>query len=244
MVAALPGVSVIIPTLNAEKYFGECLAALRDQDYPADLIEILVVDAGSTDRTLAIAKEQGVDSVLPNPLGIGEAGKAVGLRAARHDLLCMVDSDNIVVGRDWLRRMVAPFEDAAVVSSEALRWEYRKDDHFINRYQALTGINDPLALFIGNYDRWSELTERWTDYPYRSELRDGWERVELQPRYVPTMGANGYIVRRRALTSSRSTTTSSTSTSSMTSCSAESGSSHASTSRSGTTPATESDVST
>ena len=194
----LPGVSVVIPTLNAEKYLGECLAALRDQDYPAKLLEIVVVDAGSTDRTLAIAKEHGVDTVLPNPLRTGEAGKAVGLRAAKHDLLCMVDSDNVVVGGDWLRRMVAPFDDAAVISSEALRWDYRRDDHFINRYQALTGINDPLALFIGNYDRWSELTERWTDYPYHSDQREGWERVELNPRYVPTMGANGYIVRRRA----------------------------------------------
>ena len=49
--------------------------------------------------------------------------------------------------------MVAPFEDPEVISSEALRWDYRRQDHFINRYQALTGINDPLALFVGNYDR-------------------------------------------------------------------------------------------
>ena len=197
--SALPGVSVVIPTLNAEKYLAECLAALRDQDYPADLVEIVLVDAGSTDRTLELAEAHGVDRVLANPLRTGEAGKAVGLRAAGHDLLCMVDSDNVVVGRDWLRRMVAPFADEEVVSSEALRWDYRREDHFINRYQALTGINDPLALFIGNYDRWSELTGRWTDYPHRSEQRNGWERVELDPRYVPTMGANGYIVRRRAL---------------------------------------------
>ena len=197
--SALPGVSVVIPTLNAEKYLDECLAALRDQDYPAELVEILLVDAGSTDRTLELAEAHGVDQVLANPLRTGEAGKAVGLRAAQHDLFCMVDSDNVVVGRDWLRRMVAPFEEEAIVSSEALRWDYRREDHFINRYQALTGINDPLALFIGNYDRWSELTGRWTDYPHHSEQRDGWERVELDPRYVPTMGANGYIVRRRAL---------------------------------------------
>lgn len=195
----LPSVSVVIPTLNAAKYLDECLGALRDQDYPPELIEILVVDAGSTDQTLAIAERHGVERVLGNPLRTGEAGKAVGLRAASHDLLCMVDSDNVVVGRDWLRRMVAPFEDDEVISSEALRWEYRREDHFVNRYQALTGINDPLALFVGNYDRWSELTGRWTDYPHGSEQRDGWERVELDPRYVPTMGANGYIVRRRAL---------------------------------------------
>lgn len=193
-----PGVSVVIPTLNAERYLDECLQALGDQDYPRDRLELLIVDAGSTDATLAIARRHGVDRVLENPLRTGEAGKAVGVKAARHELICSIDSDNIVVGRDWLARMVAPFADPEVISSEALRWHYRREDHFINRYQALTGINDPMALFVGNYDRWSELTGRWTDYPYASEQRDGWEKVTLDPRLVPTMGANGYIVRRAA----------------------------------------------
>ena len=44
----------------------------------------------------------------PIRLRTGEAGKAVGVRAARQICCCMVDSDNVVVGRDWLRRMVAP----------------------------------------------------------------------------------------------------------------------------------------
>ncbi len=110
----------------------------------------------------------------------------------------MIDSDNVLVGDDWLRRMIEPFADDDVISSEALRWDYRREDHFINRYQALTGINDPMSLFVGNYDRFSTLTGRWTGYPVRQEQRDGWLRVTLDPAYVPTMGANGYIVRRRA----------------------------------------------
>ena len=183
-------------TLNAEKYLDECLGALRSQDYPRELLEIVIADGGSTDRTLEIARRHGVDAILDNPLRTGEAGKAVALRASRHELILHVDSDNIVVGRDWLIRMVAPLAHPEVTSSEALRWEYRREDHFINRYQALTGINDPMALFVGNYDRYSELTGRWTDYPYRSEQHDGWEKVWIDPRHVPTMGANGYLVRR------------------------------------------------
>jgi GT2 family glycosyltransferase len=192
------GVSVVIPTLNAEKYLDECLGALRGQDYPPEQVEILLVDAGSTDRTLEIARSHGVERILENPLRTGEAGKAVGIHAASQELICMVDSDNVVVGRDWLARMVAPFDDPEVISSEALRWDYRREDHFINRWQALTGVNDPLALFVGNYDRYSYLTGRWTDYPHSSEPGDGWEKVRLDPAWVPTMGANGYVVRREA----------------------------------------------
>ena len=193
-----PLVSVVIPTLNSERYFDECLGELVAQDYPRERFEILIVDAGSTDATLEIARRHGVDRILDNPLKTGEAGKAVGIHAAAGDLICMIDSDNVVVGRDWLTRMVAPFAEPDVVSSEALSWDYRREDNFINRYQALTGINDPLALFVGNYDRYSLLTGRWTDYPHVSEPRDGWEKVTLDPSFVPTMGANGYIVRKQA----------------------------------------------
>jgi glycosyltransferase involved in cell wall biosynthesis len=196
---ALPSISVVVPTLNAQKYLEECLRSVVDQDYPRELLEVLVVDGGSTDRTLELARRVGVDGVLANPLRTGESGKAVGINAAGGELVLMIDSDNVLVGHDWLRRMIRPFEDPDVISSEALRWDYRRRDHFINRYQALTGINDPLALFVGNYDRFSTLTGRWTDYPVEEETRDGWLRVTLDPRYVPTMGANGYIVRRSAL---------------------------------------------
>lgn len=196
--SAPPSVSVIVPTLNSERYLDECLDALRRQEYDGT-VELLLIDAGSTDSTLAIARRHCVDRVLANPRLTAEAGKAVGVKAAGGELICHVDSDNVVVGSDWLSRMVRPLvEDPEVISSEALRWHYRREDHFITRYQALSGINDPMALFIGNYDRWSELTGRWTDYPHHSEPRDGWERITLDPAYVPTMGANGYLVRREA----------------------------------------------
>jgi glycosyltransferase involved in cell wall biosynthesis len=198
MTAELPSISIVIPTLNSEKYLAECLASVRNQDYPKDRIEVVLVDAGSRDATLSIAEQFDVDRVLENPLKTGEAGKAVGIHAAQRDLVLMIDSDNVLVGHDWLRRMIAPFEDPDVISSEALRWDYDRRHHYINRYQALTGINDPLALYLGNYDRYSYLTDRWTDYPHQEDRRDCWIRVELDPDWVPTMGANGYLVRREA----------------------------------------------
>ena len=79
---AAPSVSVVIPTLNAARYLEECLGAVRGQEY-AGGVEIIIVDAGSTDRTLEIAGRFGVDRILENPLNTGEAGKAVGFRAAR-----------------------------------------------------------------------------------------------------------------------------------------------------------------
>jgi glycosyltransferase involved in cell wall biosynthesis len=160
---------------------------------------VVIVDAGSTDETLEIARHFEVERILENRLTTGEAGKAVGLKAAEGDLLLSLDSDNVIVGSDWFRRMVEPFLDPDVMSAQALYWDYRREDHFITRWAALTGVGDPLALYIGNYDHYSYLTGRWTDYPHHAEQRDGWLRVTIDPRWVPTIGANGYLVRREAL---------------------------------------------
>ena len=47
----LPKVSFLIPTLNAEGILENCLQSIRRQDYPQDLIEIVVADGGSADAT-------------------------------------------------------------------------------------------------------------------------------------------------------------------------------------------------
>jgi glycosyltransferase involved in cell wall biosynthesis len=160
---------------------------------------VVIVDGGSTDETLDIARRFEVERILGNALKTAEAGKAVGFKAAEGDLLLSLDSDNVVVGSDWLRRMVEPFGDPDVMSAQALRWDYRRQDHFITRWAALTGVGDPMALYVGNYDRYSHLTGRWTDYPHQAEQREGWLRVKIDPGWVPTIGANGYLVRREAL---------------------------------------------
>jgi glycosyltransferase involved in cell wall biosynthesis len=186
-------VSCAIPTLNSERTLEACLASIRAQDYPN--VEIVIADAGSTDRTLELAEKYDVDQVIDNPLKTGEAGKARAARAAHGEILAFIDSDNVLIGRDWLRRMTAPFADPDVVSTEALRWDYGPEYSLVDRYCALTGVNDPTSIFIGNYGRYSHLTGRWTGFPVEQRQLDGYLRVRVDPDVLPTMGANGYLVR-------------------------------------------------
>jgi glycosyltransferase involved in cell wall biosynthesis len=193
---ALPGVSVLIPTLNAERYLEGCLKSVRAQDYPRELIEIIVADAGSTDGTLPLLERYGVDKVVPNPGVTGEAARAILNRIATKELILSIDSDNYLVGADWLRRMAQPLlDDATVFASEPMRWDYTRSDPAMNRYFVLTGINDPVSLFMGNYGRYSYLTGKWTEVPHREEKHDGYLVAVLQSGHVPTMGANGFLVR-------------------------------------------------
>ena len=56
MGVSLPTVDVAIPALDEELHIGRCLDAVASQDYPADRLRILVVDAGSRDATLEVVR--------------------------------------------------------------------------------------------------------------------------------------------------------------------------------------------
>ena len=196
-------VSFVIPVLNSAATLGECLDAVLAQDFPRGDFEIVIADAGSTDATLDIARAKGVDRIVPNPLKTGEAGKAAGIEASTGELVALVDSDNILPDPGWLRRMLAPFEDDGVFASEPIEYTARGTDPALTRYFAALGMNDPICLFVGNYDRVCAVTGRWTglDVPYtRVETPHGaYRRLDLKGRVMPTIGANGFVFRRRIL---------------------------------------------
>lgn len=191
-----PSISIVIPTYNSCRSLEECLHSIKAQEYPSEKVEIIIVDAGSTDDTLAIASREGVAKVLSNPLRTGEAGKTVGIREAKGELLAFIDSDNILDGTDWLRKMVLPFENPEIFCSECYALTYRPTDSVIDRYCSLIGMNDPIHLFLGNYDRLSTLTGKWTGLPLEMTDRGDFYEVVLTKDCIPTMGANGCLIRR------------------------------------------------
>jgi len=193
-------ISIIIPTLNSAATLAECLEAVRAQNFPRELLEIIIADAGSTDATLDIARRFGVDKIVPNPLKTGEAGKAAAVTHATGELLALIDSDNIMPDPGWLAQMTAPFADPCILASEPLEYTCRPADPEPTRYFALLGMNDPLCLFIGNYDRQCAITGCWTGLPVSSEDKGGYLKICLDPsRPLPTIGANGFIIRRSAI---------------------------------------------
>ena len=199
----LPTISIIIPTLNSEKTIALCLEQIKQQDYSRDKLEIIIADGGSEDSTLTIVKEKlaGFNyKVILNKLKTGEAGKAVGVKSASNEIVGLIDSDNLLPEEDWLKCMVLPFEDSEIVASEPLSYTYRKDDGLITRYCALIGMNDPLCLFLGNYDRYCVLTGEWTEVPYHAEDKKDFLKIKFNKKQqLPTIGANGFFIRRDIL---------------------------------------------
>jgi len=99
--ARLP-LSVVIITLNEERNLGRCLKSV------AWAAETIVVDSGSTDRTLEIAKEHGAKVHVIEWAGFGPA-KGAGVAQASHDWVLSVDADEEVSNElaDEIRRTIS-----------------------------------------------------------------------------------------------------------------------------------------
>lgn len=109
-----PAVSVVLPVRNAARTLGGQLAALDAQDYTGPW-ELVVVDDGSTDRSMAVLhamrpQRPALRRIPSAGRGAGAARNA-GMRAARGDLLLFCDADD-VAGPGWISAMVAALEHA------------------------------------------------------------------------------------------------------------------------------------
>lgn len=194
-----PRVSFVIPTLNSAKTLAACLDAIGAQHAPRSLYEIVIADAGSSDNTRDIARARRVDRIVENPLKTGEAGKTAGIQAAAGELIALVDSDNILPDPEWLTRMLAPFEDPAIVAAEPLAYTARPGDPALTRYFAWLGMSDPLCLFTKNYDRMCAVTGKWTGLAVPATDEGDYLKLTLSEAALPTIGANGFVFRRSLL---------------------------------------------
>lgn len=100
----LPKVLVVVPCYNEAAYIGECLNSLLSQDYPKDLVDIVVVDNGSTDDSVAIA------SAFPVRVETKKGGKVGGVRnygasTMSSDILAFIDAD-CVASSKWVSSAV------------------------------------------------------------------------------------------------------------------------------------------
>lgn len=196
--------SIVTPTYNSIRTLDEYMKAIIMQNYSHDEIEIIFADGGSSDGTRELIEKYKNDVnirilLYDNPLRTAEAGKAVGVRKASGEIVLLLDSDNIIPEENWITRMMNPFEEECIIASEPLYYTCREQDSVINRYCALIGMNDPLCLFTGNYDRYSYITNKWTTVK-RDEIDKGdYLSVCFRADMIPTIGANGFFMRRKEL---------------------------------------------
>jgi len=108
-----PTVSVVIRCYNEAQHMGRLLSGIMQQTLHN--VEIIVVDSGSTDGTLAIAAQYPVKilSIKPEEFSFGRSLN-LGCAAATGEFIVIVSAHVYPVYQDWLEQLLAPFSDAQV----------------------------------------------------------------------------------------------------------------------------------
>jgi len=109
----LPRCSVVIRCYNEEQHIGRLLDGIQQQTI--DQVEIIVVDSGSTDRTVDIAQHYPIKlvSIRPEEFSFGRSLN-LGCQAASGEFIVIASAHVYPVYRDWLEQLLKPFADPGV----------------------------------------------------------------------------------------------------------------------------------
>jgi len=136
-----PTIAVVMPAFNEEDAVAASISSLLAVDYPAEKLEIVVVNDGSTDNTSAaisaVAEGKSSVRVIEFPENRGKrAAMAAGIRATRAAVIAFVDSDSSLEP-DALRRIVRGFADPRVGAIAGHAEVQNSRETWITRMQAV-----------------------------------------------------------------------------------------------------------
>lgn len=188
----MPETSIIIRTFNEEKHIGNILRAITEQGYSN--YEIIIVDSGSTDATIKIAKEFPVRiiGIKSRDFTFGYALN-VGCREARGKYIVSVSAHVIPASSDWLSNLVAPFENKNIamvygrqMGHQTSKFSEKRD---FSRLFRKKSFNSHVPIYYANNANSAVRKNFWDKHPF-DEYLFGLEDIDWAKR----MTKEGYIV--------------------------------------------------
>lgn len=195
----LPTISIVTATYNSGKTLDKCLRLVRGQNYPQENIEIILGDGGSVDDTADIARKYKAKIfTIPPEKQNAEYNRGVAYGKAKGDLVLILDHDNFLPYKNWLRDMVNPLvENPDMVATNTCYYHYSQKYSLMDRYFALFGTSEPLPFYLKKADRMPQTAKTWV-LTGKAEDKGKYYLVEFEkdPRKFPSIGTNGCLMRR------------------------------------------------
>lgn len=160
-----PLVSVIIPTYNEERYIDACLQSLLSQTYKP--LEIIMVDDGSTDKTVEIAKRFKINLFKQKHMGPAGA-RNLGASKAKGEILVFPDAD-MKYDKKYIKILVKPILDKKAIGT------FNKNEYVANTdniWSNCWAINSDLPI----NKRHSENLPKYLSV-FRAILKEDFDRV-------------------------------------------------------------------
>ena len=189
-------ISIIIRSLNEEKFLTECIAAIKKQNVD-DQFEIILVDSGSTDGTLEIARREKViiEYISQEKFTFGRSLN-LGCVASRGDMLVFISVHCIPVGNQWLAQLFAPIKSKLAVYTYGRQIgrigvsKHSEIKVFEKRFS--TGSSVPQKGYFCNNANSAILRECWETHQFNEDLT-GLEDLELAKRLTVLGKDVGYV---------------------------------------------------
>ncbi len=103
------GVSIIIPCRNEKKYIAQCINSLIDNDYPKEMMEIIIVDGNSNDGTIEIVNElknkYNFIKIINNPKQITPVALNIGIKNANFEYV-MIAGAHALYSTNYISSLV------------------------------------------------------------------------------------------------------------------------------------------
>jgi cellulose synthase/poly-beta-1,6-N-acetylglucosamine synthase-like glycosyltransferase len=159
---ALPSFSIIVPVKDEEKVIERLLTALSRVRYPADKMEIIIVEDGSTDKSFDVCREYAERSslnmkVLRKPVSDGKPSALnFGINHAKGEIIGVFDADN-VPAPDTLLNVCKYFDDPRVAAVQGRTLSINSEENMLTKFlsyeeavwcEAYLRGKDVLGLFV------------------------------------------------------------------------------------------------
>ena len=167
-----PVCSIIIRAFNEEKHIGKLLQGIDSQTVKP--VQVILVDSGSTDKTVSIAEASGATIVHIKP-GQFTFGRSLnmGISHAEADIVVFASAHVYPVYPDWLEKMLEPFKDekVALVYGKQTGCETSKFSELqvFKHWYPETSDPDQMTPFCNNANA-AIRKELWQKHPYDESL--------------------------------------------------------------------------
>ena len=191
-----PSISIIIRTLNEAKYLPECLDKVKHQLY-AGYVEVIIVDSGSIDETVEIAKDFGakIVHITKSEFTFGRSLN-LGCKVSSGELLVFLSAHCIPCNSSWLSDLVSPLIDRRSVYSYGRQIPREGISKFsegmvYKKYYPPTSSIPQTGYFCNNANA-AILRTTWSKHGFNEKLT-GLEDIELAMRLVSSDDTVSYV---------------------------------------------------
>lgn len=188
--------SIVIRTHNEARYLPELLLSIQEQSVPKDQFEVVLVDSGSTDETLAIAQRHGcrIEHIRQSDFSFGRSLN-VGCEAARGKHLVFISGHCVPTGVTWLEGLLRPLEskEAQITygRQEGGR-ETKFSEHMLfAKYFPAMDVPPPNEFFCNNANA-AVVRDVWSKFRFDESLT-GLEDMHFARQVVADGGRVRYV---------------------------------------------------